>query len=168
MFLVLLGLVVSAAVVDAILRRPRPAERVAEGFLRWLLVGYCGIPMAVVSVGILVAPGWISQMLPLGGPSTLAAFFGWAYLGMSVTAIMALRWTGPFLPGPAVAWAIYLLGATVVHFHAGGHDTAGPGALYLIATHGLVGVMLIGALALGGSRVAPRANADAGPRSRHG
>lgn len=151
MFLILLGLLVAAAAIHASRLEVRTRQRVAEVFLRWLLAGYCGVPMAAVSLGILVIPDHVAEMLPLGEPGPLAAFFGWAYLGMSVPAVMAVQRRGAFLLGPAVVWAVYLVGATLVHLHGGGHGVGFAGFLHTIATHGLVGVGLGAAVAMGGA-----------------
>jgi hypothetical protein len=151
MFLYLLMALLLVASLHAS-RLPRPAAGpVGELFLVYLLAGYCGVPMLAVSIGILVDPAWIAHRFPVGAPGPLLSFFGWAYLGMSLVAILALRLRGRFLIGPAVCWGVYLAGATLVHVHGVAGGRLGHGALLLtFATHGLVTVLLLVALAASG------------------
>lgn len=149
--LILFGTLVLAA-LHVFRLEDRSVSRAGDIFLRYVLVGYCGLPMLAVSVGILAAPERMAEMLPVGPPSVVVAFFGWAYLGMSLISTLALRASGAFLVGPALCWSVYFAGATVVHLGAGGaHGGGSHGAvLMILATHGLIAVILIVALLMSG------------------
>ena len=142
----------AAAAIHATRLEERTNERIGEIFLLYVLVGYCGLPMLAVSIGILAFPDRMGEMLPIGEPTNVLAFFGWAYLGMSLVSLMALRYRGPYLIAPAVVWGVYFAGATAVHLHGpetASHLTHG-GVLATFATHGLVTVVLGIALAISG------------------
>ncbi len=149
LFLVLLG-AVAGALVHA---RRGPAQptlaRTGELIVRYTLVAYCGIPMLLVSIGILAAPERMAEMLPVGPSAPIVAFFGWAYLGMSLAALLALWYSGSFLLAAALPWAVYFAGATIVHLHAPDPEGGHGGALLIFATHGLVSVVLIAGLLMG-------------------
>jgi hypothetical protein len=148
---VIAGLLLAAA-IHAALRADRSPAKVAELGLLYLLVGYCGVPMLAVSLGALLNPQGAAAILGFTtGP--LLSFFAWAYLGMSIIALLSLRYRGTYLVAPVVVWAVYLLGATQVHLQgttqAGGHLHAGP--LEVFASHGLIAVLLLVALAVSGA-----------------
>ncbi len=126
------------------LTKERAVPRIAQIGLLYLLVGYCGIPMSAVSVWLLVSPDRAAASFGFS-PGPLLAFFGYAYLGMSLLSILALRYRGSFLIAPAVCCAVYLGGATVVHLREYGErpiHTHG-GALEIFASHGLIAVLLV-------------------------
>ena len=152
MFVVLLLACLLAATIHSLRIEPRTTARIGEIVLLYVLVGYCGVPMLAVSIGILAAPGTMVAMLPVGEPSLVLAFFGWAYLGMSLLPILALRYRGTSLIAPAVCWAVYLGGANVVHLQGGGESAPAShgAALMTFATHGLVAVLLVAALIASG------------------
>lgn len=145
-FVYLLALLLLAATVHAALLPERTARRVAEIGLLYLLVGYCGVPMLAVSLWALISPDHAAAGFgfPAGGP--LLAFFGWAYLGMSLLSLLALRYRGAFLVAPVVVWAVYLGGATAVHLG----ESRGR-ALEILASHGLIAAMLVVALLASGA-----------------
>ena len=67
-------------------------------------------------------------------------FLGYAYLGMSVIALLALRYRGTYLVGPSLLWAIFFAGATLVHLgnsHSGGVLSHGS-LLAIFLSHGLI------------------------------
>lgn len=151
MFLMLLSLVLAAWAVHTVLllrrrtegpRRPNPGELL----LRYVLVGYCGVPMLLVAAFLLVHPHETSEILGIepDHPSTL--FLGWAYLGMAAIATLAWRFRGRYLVAPTVVWATFFLGATFVHLGStvlvGGSGHLG--VLGIIATHGFVSALLVG------------------------
>ncbi|MDH3222621.1 MAG: hypothetical protein OEO23_02815 [Gemmatimonadota bacterium] len=147
LFLVLLG-AVTGALVHARRGPGGPSlARTGELIVRYTLVAYCGLPMLMISIGILAAPERMAEMLPVGPPGPIVAFFGWAYLGMSLAALLALWYSGSFLLAAALPWAVYFAGATVVHIHAPGAGHGG--ALLIFATHGLVSLVLVAGLAMG-------------------
>ena len=145
-FVYLLALLLLAATVHAAVLPDRTTRRVAEIGLLYLLVGYCGVPMLAVSLWALISPDHAAAGFgfPAGGP--LLAFFGWAYLGMSLLSLLALRYRGAFLVAPVVVWAVYFGGATAVHLGES------PGrALEVFASHGLIAVLLMAALLASGA-----------------
>lgn len=148
MFKYLLIACVVAATVHFVRAGERTSQRIGELVLLYVLVGYCGVPMLVVSLGILAVPERMATMLPVGEPGPVLAFFGWAYLGMSLLPILALKYRGAFLIAPAVCWSVYFAGATVVHLHGGsaGESISHGGMLAIFATHGLVSLVLVIAL----------------------
>ena len=90
-------------------------------------------------------------------PGPLLSFFAWGYLGMSIIAILSLRYRGTYLVAPVTVWAVYLGGATQVHLQeaaqTGGHGHAA--ALEIFAAHGLIAVLLLVALVVSRAWVPP-------------
>jgi hypothetical protein len=145
-FVYLLALLLLAATVHAAVLRERTRGRVAELVLLYLLVGYCGVPMLAVSIWVLVSPEHAAAGFGFSAAGPLLAFFGWAYLGMSLLALLALRYRGTFLVAPVVVWTAYLGGATLVHLQGS------PGrAVEILASHGLIAILLVGALITSGA-----------------
>lgn len=163
-FVYLLVLLLLAATVHAVVMERRTPSRIAELGLLYLLVGYCGIPMLAVSIWVLVSPERAAAAFGFSAAGPLLGFFGWAYLGMSLLSLLAVRYRGSFLVAPVVCWAVYLGGATAVHLRG----THGGGALEVFASHGLIALLLVAALLVtgawrrGGGAAAPTAPA-AGP-----
>lgn len=148
MFVALLALVLLAWAMH-LWRTPRPIrQRGGELLLRYVLAGYCGVPMLVVAAGLLVHPHEMAHLLGFEPDHPFALFLGWAYLGMAVAATLALRFGGRYLMGPAVTWAVFFAGATWVHVHqAGGTPGLGHGGLLTIfAAHGLISLLLVGGI----------------------
>jgi hypothetical protein len=150
-FVYLLALLLLAATVHAVVLRERTVGRVAELVLLYLLVGYCGVPMLALSIWVLVSPERAAAGFGFDAAGPLLDFFGWAYLGMSLLSLLALRYRGTFLVAPVVVWTVYLGGATLVHLQGS------PGrAVEILASHGLIAVLLIGtSIASGAWRVRP-------------
>jgi hypothetical protein len=151
-FVFLLLIVLGAAAAHALLSRPRSRKRTAELFLLYLLAGYCGLPMLAVSLWAILSPDRVAAAFGLAsGP--LIGFFGWAYLGMSLCALLALRVRGAFLLAPVLLWTVYLGGATFVHLGAGDQMTIHGHASFLdiFAAHGLIAILLVLAYALSGT-----------------
>lgn len=149
-FVYLLALLLAGAVVHIAKLSDRSPSRGAEVLLRYLLVGYCGIPMLIVSIWALSRPDQVAHMFGFGAAGPLLGFFGYAYLGMSLLAILALWYRGNFLVAPALVWAVYLGGATVVHLRQLG-PLSGGGAVEIFASHGLIALLLAVALILTGA-----------------
>jgi hypothetical protein len=139
-FVYLLVLLLLAATAHAASLRERTRGRVAEIVLLYLLVGYCGVPMLGVSIWLLVSPERAASSFGFSATQPLLGFFGWAYLGMSLLSLLALRYRGTYLVAPVVAWTVYLGGATLVHLQES-HGRA----LEIFASHGLIAVLLVGA-----------------------
>jgi len=151
-FVLLLVGLLAAAAIHVVLARPVARERGAEIVLLWVLIGYCGVPGVAISLFDLIRPDALAHRFgfPPGGASQV--FLGWAYLAMSVLSVLAIRYRGAYLIGPAVAWSIFFAGATFVHLGEG-HRTGSlthPYALIIFASHGLVTVVLAGALLASG------------------
>jgi hypothetical protein len=145
-FVYLLALLLLAATIHAAALQRRTPARVAELLLLYLLVGYCGIPMLAVSIWVLVSPEQAASGFGVSAARPLLDFFGWAYLGMSSLSLLALRYRGAFLVAPVVAWTVYLGGATLVHLQES-HGRA----LEVVASHGLIAVLLVGGLIVSGA-----------------
>jgi hypothetical protein len=145
-FVYLLALLLLGATVHAAVLQQRTVGRVAEIVLLYVLVGYCGIPMLAVSIWVLVSPEHAASGFGFSAARPLLDFFGWAYLGMSLLSLLALRYRGTFLVAPVVAWTVYLGGATLVHLQ-GSHGRA----LEIFASHGLIAVLLVGGLIASGA-----------------
>lgn len=145
-FVYLVALLLLAAAAHAAVLPERTTGRVAEIVLLYLLVGYCGVPMLAVSLWVLVSPAHAAAGFGFTADGPLLAFFGWAYLGMSMLSLLALRYRGAFLVAPVVVWGVYLGGATAVHLRGS------PGrALEVFASHGLIAVLLVAALLVSGA-----------------
>lgn len=152
MFLLLLLAVLVAASIHVARLQERTLPRVGELFLRYVLVGYCGVPMVAVSVGVLVSPDRAADILGFPAGNPFQDFLGYAYLGMSLVAVLALKYRGAFLIGPAVGWTVFFAGATAVHLKTMGGEggLSHGGVLFIFATHGLISVLLAAALAVSG------------------
>jgi len=151
-FALLLLVLLIAASIHVALMKDRTTPRAAEICLLYILVGYCGVPMLAVSLWALVSPESVAARFGFGPPGPILAFFSYAYLGMALLSLLTLRYRGSFLIGPAVVWAVYFGGATLVHFKESGERAAhSHGAvLATFATHGLITVLLVvGLLASG-------------------
>lgn len=152
MFLYILLAVLLGAALHIGLGRDRSLRRAGELGLVWLLAGYCGVPMLGFSLLNLVHPHEMAHWLGFPPDNPFQTFMTVAYLGMSLIAILALRYRGTYVVGPAVLWAVFFAGATVIHLsqpeaHGGGHGFV----LYLLATHGLIAVLLVAALVASGT-----------------
>src|SRR5574339_498908 len=102
--------------------------------------------MLAVSLWVLISPEHAAAGFGFTADGPLLAFFGWAYLGMSLLSLLALRFRGAFLVAPVVVWAVYLGGATAVHAQES------PGrALEIFASHGLIAALLVVALLASGA-----------------
>ena len=147
MFFALLVLLLFAWAVHARRIPGRPGAR-GELLLRYVLIGYCGIPMVIVAILFLVHPHEGAEVLGLEPDHPFGLFLGWAYLGMALMAASALRFTGAYLVGPAITWSVFFAGATTVHLQMGGGATAmGHGELLMVlGAHALVSALLVAGL----------------------
>jgi hypothetical protein len=147
-FVFLMAALLVAAAIHAALVQERTINRIGRIALLYLLVGYCGVPMVVVSAGSLANPEIAHHLAGSSAGGPFVGFTVWALLGMSILSLLALWYRGTFLVGPAVCWAVFFGGATGVHlgeFSARGALTHG-GILAIFASHGLVSLLLIAAL----------------------
>lgn len=159
MFVLLLAALLIAWAVYVRRSDPRTRARGGELLLRYVLAGYCGVPMLVVAGALLLHPHATAHLLGVEPDHPFGRFFGWAYLGMAVAATLTLRFGGTYLIGPAVAWAVFFAGATAVHIEMSGGTTAmGHGGLFFVlAGHALVSALLaVGLLTSGVWREADR------------
>lgn len=145
--LVLVFVLVAAGVHVARLSS-RSTERVGETILIWVLVGYCGIPMIGFMGFGLMHPHELAELTGFDPGSPFQTFTSWALLGMGVAAALAFRFRGTYLIGPALAWAIFFVGATSIHLAQFRTDDAltHTNMLLILATHGLISLILLGAL----------------------
>lgn len=152
MFFYLLLALLAAVAVHAARTGDRNPERIGRLALLYILVGYCGLPMLAVSLATLIWPDRVAEVLGFQAGNPSQAFLGVAFLAMSVLSILALRYRRSFLIAPAVCWAVFFAGATVIHlrdFAVRGVLTHG-GALHIFASHGLISLLLVAALLLSG------------------
>ena len=163
MFLLLLSAVLVAAAIHIARVGARRPQRLGEIALLYLLVGYCGVPMLALSVMNLVWPEHLAAHLGFTAGNPFQAFLGVAYLGMSLIAVLPLRYRGLFLIGPALVWTVFFAGATVVHLQDYGARGAltHQSALLIFATHGLISVLLVTALIASGLLTADAGDAPA-------
>jgi hypothetical protein len=151
-FVYLLLAVLVAASIHIARTEDRTMAQIGRIGLLYILVGYCGLPMVLVSVWTLVSPDRVAEWLGFPTANPFQTFLGFAYLAMSIIAVLALRYRGAFLIGPAVGWAVFFAGATFVHLK----DLAATGALThhgmlaVLATHGLISLLLAVALLASG------------------
>ena len=152
MFLVLLLALLVAATVHAMISRRRSRQELAELFLLYVLVGYCGFAMFLVSGFSLLAGDRVAAWLgwPLNNP--FQQFLSFALLGLATAAILSIRYRDTYLVGPVVAWSVFFIGATYGHLgdlsqRGVSHGTA----LHVFTTHTSIPILLLGLLALSGA-----------------
>lgn len=147
-FHLVLFLVLVAAGVHIARLSTRSTQRIGETILIWVLVGYCGIPMIGFMGFGLMHPSDLAALTGFPAGSPFQTFTTWALLGMGVVAALGLRYRGAYLIGPAVAWAVFFIGASAIHveqFRATGALTHSS-LLLILVTHGLISVILLGSL----------------------
>lgn len=144
MFLAILVVVLLAAAIHIARLPERGSGQGGRIALVYVLVGFCGVPMLILSLLGLAAPERAVELFGVPGRNVQGGV-ALVFLAISVTAVMALRYRGAYLIGPTVAWAVVLGGGTFFHLHDGSAATHG-GALTIFATHGLVALLLLAAL----------------------
>lgn len=115
MFLLLAVVLAAAGFAHGALVRS-PLARGVELALVYLVAGYFGLMMLGVGLFCLVAPERAAAMLGAEPGSPFEPFTGWAFCGMAVAALLAVRFRGAYLVGPVVAWSLYCFGAVQVHW----------------------------------------------------
>ena len=148
----LIGLAVAAAIHASRLENPS-RERVGEILLLYLLIGYCGGPGVILSVMSLLNGPLVAATLGFPPDNPFQDFLGYAYLGMSVITLLALRYRGTYLVGPSLLWAIFFAGATFVHLgnsHGGGALSHGS-LLVIFVSHGLISILVLVTLYMSGA-----------------
>ena len=153
MFHFLLFVVIGAAAIHVLASSSRDRQRVGELLLLYVLVGYCGGPGLILTGVNLMFPAEVATALgfPVGNP--FQQFVGAAYLGMSIVALLALRYRGDYLVAPTLVWATFFGYATFIHsfdFAAEGRLSHGM-MLVIFVSHGLVSVVLLAALWMSGA-----------------
>ena len=148
MFLIVLIFVLVGATAQLLRSGPRTAERAGRLLLLWVLIGYCGVPMLLVSAATLARPHLVADVLGLPADNPFQTFLGWAYLGMSLIATLAVRFRGRYLIGPSIVWSVFFTGATATHLQEGTLTHGGVAGLF--ATHGLISILLVGGLLMSG------------------
>lgn len=148
MFVALLVGLLVAGLVHA---RQRPAAargRTAELLLVYVLVGYCGFVQIAIGLSMFATDHVVQHLARVDDAGPLLPWIASLYTGAGVLAALALRWRGDYLVGPALLWAIFFAGATYAHLHTEAvHDRLGlHGALWIVASHGLVSVVLLALL----------------------
>lgn len=151
-FLKLLVLVLAAGVLHFGLSSERTPRRAGRLLVLWVLVGYCGLPMAWVAKRLLLDPAATLADFGFDYSRELALFFGWAYLGMALLAILSGLYRGRFAAAAALLWAVYFGGATLVHLgdlHRGSPPSHAS-IFAIFVAHGLIAVLLLSGLAVSG------------------
>ncbi len=152
MFLYLLLALLVGWSIHVARMKDRTPRRAGEVGLLYILVGYCGIPVLAVSVGSLARPDRAAAILGFPAGNPFQDFLGYALLGMSVLAVLVLRYRGTFLIAPAICWAVFFAGATAVHLNDFGEQgvlTHGS-MVHVFASHGLISLLLAAALVVSG------------------
>ena len=144
MFILLLAGLLLAASIHIAGWGEKTARRIGEIVLLYILVGYCGIPMLLVSAWNLARPEQAAAHFGFSSGGPFQEFAGVAFLGMSLASILALRYRGGYLIAPTVCWGVFFAGATIIHlkdaFHRGVLTHAG--MFHVFAAHGLISVLL--------------------------
>lgn len=168
MFAYLLVGLLAAAAVHIARSEDRTSRRIGELGLLYLLVGYCGVPMLGVSAGVLWRPDRAAEMLGFAAGNPFQGFLGYAFLGMSVMAILSLRYRGTYLIAPAITWAVFFAGATAVHLrdYAARGALTHHGLLEIFVAHGLISILLVAALLASGVAKEARVSEAASGRAR--
>ncbi len=153
MFLLTALILVIAALVHAA-RAGRGLEGRLELVLVYLLAGYHGVVMLVVSGYLFLAPERGAAMVSAEPGNPFQLFFGFAYLGMSVTAILTIWWRGRYVDGQVILWSIYFFGATWIHLRTFAEEgNLTPWWFFrIVVSHALMPVVMI-ALALWRARL---------------
>lgn len=124
----------------------------AELFLLYVLVGYCGFAMLLVSAFSLFAGDRAAAWLGWPPSNPFQQFMSFALLGLATTAILSIRYRDTYLVGPVVAWSVFFTGATYGHLADLGQRGVSHGtALQVFATHTSIPVLLLILLALSGA-----------------
>ncbi len=152
MFLILLLVVMVAACAHVAIMKSRTVSRVGKVFLIYLLVGYCGLPMVLVSLWCLTRPDEAASHLGFAPGGPFQQFFAVAYLGLAILSLLSPFYRRSYLIGPAIAWAIFFTGATWIHMQdmSAHHSPSHGGMLIVFATHGLISVLLLVSLLASG------------------
>lgn len=117
-----------------------------ELVLVYLLAGYHGVIMLAVSTIIFFAPERGAAMVSADPGNPFQLFFGFAYLAMSVTAILTIWWRGRHLDAQVILWSIYFFGATWIHAKTfADADALTPWWLFrIVLSHALLPAVMIG------------------------
>lgn len=148
MFLALLVVLIAAALVHARLHGPPTAARIAELVVVYVLVGYCGLPQLALGLSMLVSAEFVGHLSRVTDAGELLPWFAWLYAGAGLVATLAWRRRGDYLLAPVLLWSVFFAGATWAHFHTEAVHGRTPGlhgALWIVASHGFVSVVLLGA-----------------------
>jgi hypothetical protein len=107
-------IVIIGVLVQAFVTHPHTIAQIADIALLWLVAGFYGGNMFISglqhifnSKNIAQSIGWESN----GFQKEL----GWFSVGLGISGLLATLWQGVYLVGPAVAGAVFLLGAALVH-----------------------------------------------------
>ena len=116
-----------------------------ELVLVYLLAGYHGVVMLVVTAVLFFDPERGAAMVSADPGSPFQLFFGVSYLAMSVTAILTIWWRGRHLDGQVILWSIYFFGATWIHARTFAEaDSLTPSSfVQIVLAHALLPVVMI-------------------------
>jgi hypothetical protein len=156
MFLALLAGLLLAGLVHARLQRPVPPGRTSELVLVYVLVGYCGVMQVFIGSAMFVVPDRVAALVgvPVGNP--IEIWTAALVLGAGIVATLTVRLRGDYLIAPVVIWAIFFLAASYAHLQVDvvhGRTASAGRIAWLLATHALVSLVLVGLLIAHRSRL---------------
>ena len=145
------------------MRETAEGQSARRNTARWLAVLSCFAPMRVLLIGFMCSGKshigrLVAQRLGLPHVDTdrlveqevgpLLPWIASLYTGAGLLGALAVRWRGDYLIGPAVLWSVFFAGATYAHLHTEiEHGGIGPhGVMWILASHGLVSVVLLALL----------------------
>lgn len=142
MFTLLLFGLVLAALIHA---RQRPTRDRHELILVYVLAGYCGFAMVVVSIWGMIEPPFAAGLVGAEPGNPFQEFFLVAYLGMSVMATLSIWVRGTFLLANVICWSIYWAGATGIHLvdYAEAGELSFKMAMTILGAHALAPLILV-------------------------
>jgi hypothetical protein len=105
-----------------------------------------------LSIWSLASPDRVAAALGFPAGNPFQAFAGVASLGMGIISLLALWYRGSFRVAPALCWAVFFTGATLIHLADRGHGHARTHAdvLHIFATHQLIAILLVAGLLASG------------------
>ncbi len=149
MFTLLLFLMIVAGLLHARATGASAPAGGAEHVLVYVLVGYCGIAQLIVGAAAFLSPALIAHLARVGDVGEMLPWMGSMYVGAAIAGLLAIRFRGDYLIGPAIVWATFFAGATWAHLHTEAVHGRGPDvhmSAWIFASHGLVSIVLLGAL----------------------
>jgi hypothetical protein len=114
--IVIIAAIAAAGLLHGLHFKKLKGPDLAEFFLVYFLVLYCGFQLLGTSIADLVASLSNASIYPFPPAGASQQFFGFSLLGMFVIAISAIWMRGKYLIAPTIGFSIFWLGATAIHF----------------------------------------------------